>query len=138
MFFLGGGKCPNLGVVNVRILGVVNVLLANDSQSNAIARGTAYLNKNNELKQANAKVKCGQTVPICQQIVKMLLWSCCQAVSFHQHTHQYRLQYHINNSISQNHNKQVTDKGRHLDNDRQSGFSCNFECIRYIHIYGQH
>merc|ERR1711963_81047 len=33
MFFLGGGKCPNLGVVNVRILGVVNVLLANDSQS---------------------------------------------------------------------------------------------------------
>ena len=33
MFFLGGGKCPNLRVVNVRILGVVNVLLANDSQS---------------------------------------------------------------------------------------------------------
>ena len=33
MFFLGGGKCPNLGVVNVRILGGVNVLLANDSQS---------------------------------------------------------------------------------------------------------
>ena len=33
LFFLGGGKCPNLGVVNVRILGVVNVLLANDSQS---------------------------------------------------------------------------------------------------------
>ena len=33
MFFFGGGKCPNLGVVNVRILGVVNVLLANDSQS---------------------------------------------------------------------------------------------------------
>ena len=33
MFILGGGKCPNLGVVNVRILGVVNVLLANDSQS---------------------------------------------------------------------------------------------------------
>ena len=33
MFFLGGGKCPNLGVVNTRILGVVNVLLANDSQS---------------------------------------------------------------------------------------------------------
>ena len=29
----GGGKCPNLGMVNVRILGVVNVLLANDSQS---------------------------------------------------------------------------------------------------------
>ena len=29
----GGGKCPNLGVVNVRILGEVNVLLANDSQS---------------------------------------------------------------------------------------------------------
>ena len=29
----GGGKCPNLRVVNVRILGVVNVLLANDSQS---------------------------------------------------------------------------------------------------------
>ena len=27
------GKCPNLGVGNVRILGVVNVLLANDSQS---------------------------------------------------------------------------------------------------------
>ena len=33
MFFLGGGKCPNLGVGNVGILGVVNVLLANDSQS---------------------------------------------------------------------------------------------------------
>ena len=33
MFFLGGGKCLNLGVGNVRILGVVNVLLANDSQS---------------------------------------------------------------------------------------------------------
>ena len=33
MFFFGGGKCPNLGVVNVRILGVVNVLLANDLQS---------------------------------------------------------------------------------------------------------
>ena len=33
MFVFGGGKCPNLGVVNVRILGVVNVLLANDSQS---------------------------------------------------------------------------------------------------------
>ena len=33
MFFFGGGKCPNLGVVNVRILGGVNVLLANDSQS---------------------------------------------------------------------------------------------------------
>ena len=30
MFFLGGGKCPNLGVVNVRILGVVNVRLANN------------------------------------------------------------------------------------------------------------
>ena len=30
--FFGGGKCLNLGVVNVRILGVVNVLLANDSQ----------------------------------------------------------------------------------------------------------
>ena len=30
MFFLGGGKCPNFGVVNVRILGVVNVRLAND------------------------------------------------------------------------------------------------------------
>ena len=28
--FLGGGKCPNLGVVNVRILGVVNVRLANN------------------------------------------------------------------------------------------------------------
>ena len=26
----GGGKCPNLGVVNVRILGVVNVCLANN------------------------------------------------------------------------------------------------------------
>ena len=26
----GGGKCPNLGVVNVRILGVVNVRLANN------------------------------------------------------------------------------------------------------------
>ena len=34
MFFFGGGKCPNLGVGNVRILGVGNVLLANDSQSN--------------------------------------------------------------------------------------------------------
>ena len=34
--FLGGGKCPNLGVVNVRILGVVNVLLANDSQSSTV------------------------------------------------------------------------------------------------------
>ena len=33
MFFFGGGKCPILGVVNVRILGVINVLLANDSQS---------------------------------------------------------------------------------------------------------
>ena len=33
MFVFGGGKCPNLGVVSVRILGVVNVLLANDSQS---------------------------------------------------------------------------------------------------------
>ena len=33
MFVFGGGKCPNLGVVNFRILGVVNVLLANDSQS---------------------------------------------------------------------------------------------------------
>ena len=30
MFFLGGGKYPNLGVVNVRILGVVNVRLANN------------------------------------------------------------------------------------------------------------
>ena len=29
----GVGKCPNLGGVNVQILGVVNVLLANDSQS---------------------------------------------------------------------------------------------------------
>ena len=29
-FFFGGGKCPNLGVVNVRILGVVNVRLANN------------------------------------------------------------------------------------------------------------
>ena len=29
----GGGKCPNLGVANVQILRVVNVLLANDSQS---------------------------------------------------------------------------------------------------------
>ena len=28
--FFGGGKCPNLGVVNVRILGVVNVRLANN------------------------------------------------------------------------------------------------------------
>ena len=30
MFFWGGGKCPNWGVVNVRILGVVNVRLANN------------------------------------------------------------------------------------------------------------
>ena len=30
MFFFGGGKCLNLGVVNVRILGVVNVRLANN------------------------------------------------------------------------------------------------------------
>ena len=30
IFFFGGGKCPNLGVVNVRILGVVNVRLANN------------------------------------------------------------------------------------------------------------
>ena len=30
MFFFGGGKCPNLGVVNVRILGVGNVRLANN------------------------------------------------------------------------------------------------------------
>ena len=30
MFVFGGGKCPNLGVVNVRILGVVNVRLANN------------------------------------------------------------------------------------------------------------
>ena len=30
VFFWGGGKCPNLGVVNVRILGVVNVRLANN------------------------------------------------------------------------------------------------------------
>ena len=28
--FFGGGKCPNLGVVNVRISGVVNVRLANN------------------------------------------------------------------------------------------------------------
>ena len=26
MFVFGGGKCPNLGVVNVQILGVINVL----------------------------------------------------------------------------------------------------------------
>ena len=38
MFFLGGGKCPNLGVVNVRIWGVVNVLLANDSQSKILSK----------------------------------------------------------------------------------------------------
>ena len=30
MFFFGGGKCPNLGVVNVRFLGVVNDPLANN------------------------------------------------------------------------------------------------------------
>ena len=30
----GGGKCPNLGVVNVRILGVVNVRLANNLTPN--------------------------------------------------------------------------------------------------------
>ena len=30
MFFFGGGKCPNLVVGNVRILGVVNVRLANN------------------------------------------------------------------------------------------------------------
>merc|ERR1712020_172420 len=42
MFFLGGGKCPNLGVVNVRILGVVNVLLANDSQSAVDVFGLSY------------------------------------------------------------------------------------------------
>ena len=47
MFFLGGGKCPNLGVVNVRILGVVNVLLANDSQSNDL-RFSSMVNKPNE------------------------------------------------------------------------------------------
>ena len=40
MFFFGGGKCPNLGVVNVRILGVVNVLLANDSQSTNMRYGS--------------------------------------------------------------------------------------------------
>ena len=28
--FFGGGKCPNFGVVNVGILGVVNVRLANN------------------------------------------------------------------------------------------------------------
>ena len=33
MYGFGGGKCSNLGVANVRTLGVVNVLLANDSQS---------------------------------------------------------------------------------------------------------
>ena len=36
MFFLGGGKCPNLGVVNVRILGVVNVRLANNLTPNIL------------------------------------------------------------------------------------------------------
>ena len=41
-FFLGGGKCPNLGVVNVRILGVVNVLLANDSQSLILTQCQKY------------------------------------------------------------------------------------------------
>merc|ERR1712012_445042 len=30
MFFFGGGNCLNSGVVNVRILGVVNVRLANN------------------------------------------------------------------------------------------------------------
>ena len=35
MFFFGGGKCPNLGGVNVRIWGVVNVRLANDSHSDS-------------------------------------------------------------------------------------------------------
>ena len=43
----GGGKCPNLGVVNVRILGVVNFLLANDSQS---VLGGQILSKSDLLK----------------------------------------------------------------------------------------
>ena len=50
MFFLGGGKCPNLGVVNVRILGVVNVLLANDSQSFA---SRAVSSTDNKLQQSD-------------------------------------------------------------------------------------
>ena len=34
----GGGKCPNLGVANVRILGVANVVLANDTQSSGVIK----------------------------------------------------------------------------------------------------
>ena len=43
MFFLGGGKCLNLKVVNVRILGVVNVLLANDSKSSEHTKNVQFL-----------------------------------------------------------------------------------------------
>ena len=53
MFFLGGGKCPNLGVVNVRILGVVNVLLANDSQSPSRVSYITPTTKNTQMQMRN-------------------------------------------------------------------------------------
>ena len=64
VFFFGGGKCPNLGVVNVRILGVVNVRLANNLtpcekltlHSNLIWQATALFKTNSSQSQMRMKI----------------------------------------------------------------------------------
>ena len=60
MFFFGGGKCPNLGVVNVRILGVVNVRLANNltpSKIGTVGKSGRFRTKKNGTSSENQNSK---------------------------------------------------------------------------------
>ena len=55
VFFWGVGKCPNLGGVNVRILGVVNVRLANSLTPTGAAKTLRVLKVWTE----NIFIECG-------------------------------------------------------------------------------
>ena len=76
MFFFGGGKCPNVGVVNVRILGVVNVLLANDSQS-CWAMGLLIndpITREGKLLGRDMVIKWSNRQALDRKLVEELIW----------------------------------------------------------------
>ena len=72
----GGGKCPNLGVVNVRILGVVNVFLANDTQSKVPLLSCAIFSTWRPL----TKFHCLKCTNPCVTFGKSLTFSCKKSV----------------------------------------------------------
>ena len=70
MFFFGGGKCPNLGVVNVRILGVVNVLLANDSQSSVLVLNCPEIPGGGDCEHMGEEYVCLWGLDVCKGVLE--------------------------------------------------------------------